>query len=136
MIGQGFIDCRRILQNKNKHANNKKRSLSMNPRLHLRSRCAISVLALLTMLSFSACDPASRSVDVARSAATSHGEILGVASPYDPDITVYRGVPYAAPPVDELRWQPPQPPIPSPLFCNSLLNCPPPPPSPSSLLRA
>ena len=84
----------------------------MNPRLHLHSRFAGSALALLMMLFFSACDPGSRSVDVARSAATSHGEILGVASPYDPDITVYRGVPYAAPPIDELRWQPPQPPIP------------------------
>ena len=84
----------------------------MNPRLHLRSRYAGSALALLMMLFFSACDPGNRSADAARSAATSHGEILGVASPYDADITLYRGVPYAAPPVDELRWQPPQPPIP------------------------
>ena len=64
------------------------------------------------MFSLSACDPGSRSADAARSTATSHGEILGVASSYDSDVTVYRGVPYAAPPVDELRWQPPQPPTP------------------------
>ena len=65
------------------------------------------------MLFFSACDnPGNRScrrlLAVRRPLM---GKFLGVASPYDADITLYR-VPYAAPPVDELRWQPPQPPIP------------------------
>ena len=84
----------------------------MNPSFRLRNCCAGSVLALFAMFSLSACDPIGSAADVAGSAATSHGEILGIASPYDPDITVYRGVPYAAPPVDDLRWQPPQPPTP------------------------
>ena len=36
------------------------------------------------------------------------GSIQGVASMAD-DVTVFRGVPYAAPPVGELRWKRPQP---------------------------
>ena len=37
------------------------------------------------------------------------GEVVGIPSPYDDEITVYRGLPYAAAPIGELRWQPPQP---------------------------
>ncbi len=37
------------------------------------------------------------------------GDIRGDVSAYDPAIRVFRGIPYAAPPVGELRWQPPQP---------------------------
>lgn len=36
------------------------------------------------------------------------GEVMGIPSPYDDDITVYRGLPYAAAPIGDLRWQPPQ----------------------------
>ena len=36
------------------------------------------------------------------------GQIQGVVS-NDPDVVVYKGVPYAAPPVGDLRWKAPQP---------------------------
>lgn len=41
---------------------------------------------------------------------TEAGEIRGIFG-YDPRITVFKGVPYAAPPVGELRWRAPQPPV-------------------------
>jgi para-nitrobenzyl esterase len=37
---------------------------------------------------------------------TSHGFVRGVV---ENDLTVYRGIPFAAPPVGDLRWRPPQP---------------------------
>jgi para-nitrobenzyl esterase len=39
------------------------------------------------------------------------GMVSGVPA-RDPAITVFRGIPFAAPPVGELRWRPPEPPIP------------------------
>jgi len=37
------------------------------------------------------------------------GKISGAPSKTDSDILVFKGIPYAAPPVDEWRWKPPQP---------------------------
>ncbi len=37
------------------------------------------------------------------------GDIRGAAAHGNPDIVAFKGVPYAAPPVGDLRWKPPQP---------------------------
>jgi para-nitrobenzyl esterase len=37
---------------------------------------------------------------------TEYGRVEGVI---ERDLTVYRGIPFAAPPVGDLRWRPPQP---------------------------
>lgn len=42
--------------------------------------------------------------------ALTSGQVSGVA--IDEGVTVYRGIPFAAPPVGDLRWKEPQPPIP------------------------
>ena len=44
-----------------------------------------------------------------RKVVTSYGTIEGIVSG-DPRITVFKGVPFAAPPIGALRWAPPQPP--------------------------
>ena len=40
------------------------------------------------------------------------GEISGAPSSLSEDVWVYRGIPFAAPPVSDLRWRPPEPPEP------------------------
>lgn len=46
-----------------------------------------------------------------RTTTTEYGRVSGLVG-RDPRVTVYRGVPYAKPPVGELRWRAPQPPEP------------------------
>ena len=37
------------------------------------------------------------------------GQVQGVKADDHPDVFVYRGIPYAAPPIGDLRWKAPQP---------------------------
>ena len=37
------------------------------------------------------------------------GQVQGVVTDDHSDVIVYRGIPYAAPPLGELRWKAPQP---------------------------
>ena len=37
------------------------------------------------------------------------GQVQGVLADDHPDVFVYRGIPYAAPPIKENRWKEPQP---------------------------
>jgi para-nitrobenzyl esterase len=43
---------------------------------------------------------------------TAYGSVSGVISDRYPDVTIFKGVPYAAPPVGDLRWKAPQDPEP------------------------
>ena len=40
------------------------------------------------------------------------GQVQGVLADDHPDVFVYRGIPYAAPPIKENRWKEPQPIVP------------------------
>jgi carboxylesterase type B len=70
----------------------------MCPRCVLVSALAVAILAAGDAVALS--DPV----------ATRSGPVAGEAVGGDGGVRVYRGIPYAAPPVGELRWRPPQPP--------------------------
>ena len=61
------------------------------------------LLALLTLPALHA------HADKLKPVKTDHGKVLGVPTT-DGKVIAYKGIPYAAPPVGNLRWQPPQPP--------------------------
>ena len=69
------------------------------------------VVVAVFILGLAACSTETPDHDGKAGASVSlaQGEVIGIPSPYDDEITVYRGLPYAAAPIGELRWQPPQP---------------------------
>ena len=76
-----------------------KETLMKSPSL----RVLLSVAALLMSWSTTA-------LAVEEPVQLTYGQVSGVE--LDDDVTVFRGIPFAAPPVGDLRWKAPQPPIP------------------------
>src|SRR4051794_36666135 len=71
-----------------------------------RFRLAFSVLAIATsLISYSFVYKAGVSLDVVK---VETGSISGVKN-VSGDVTAYKGIPFAAPPVGSLRWKAPQP---------------------------
>ena len=70
----------------------------------------VFLVVLMTGLVSCTSETSERDLQGAARMSLAQGDVIGVPSPYDEEITVYRGLPYAASPVGELRWQPPQTP--------------------------
>ena len=49
-------------------------------------------------------------IDIRKSVKTDYGLVSGIPG-IDTSIIVFKGIPFAAPPVGDLRWKAPQPPI-------------------------
>lgn len=51
-----------------------------------------------------------RDVDDLPTIKTTSGYVKGASSPFRSNVTIYKGIPFAALPIDDLRWKAPQPP--------------------------
>lgn len=78
-----------------------------------KNKCALVFLTLLVFLfTFTAqAEDGERAFTGLGEISTNFGKITGVVG-NDYDVTIYKGIPYAAPPVGELRWTPAQDPAP------------------------
>ncbi|MDO4496892.1 MAG: carboxylesterase family protein [Bacteroidales bacterium] len=65
-------------------------------------------LAFFSFLALAACTSQPQAVDNPI-LTIEGGQVQGVTADDHPDVFVYRGIPYAAPPIGELRWKEPQP---------------------------
>jgi para-nitrobenzyl esterase len=70
-------------------------------------RAAVVVLAAAAVLAACSSAPEPAAPPLGDQVRIEQGELAGTS---DADVLRYEGIPYAAPPVGELRWQPPQPP--------------------------
>ncbi len=71
-----------------------------------RWRRALTV-ALVCSVAAAACPPEAKTADAGAIVRTDSGPVNGTATD---EYRAFQGIPYAAPPVGELRWQAPQPP--------------------------
>ena len=65
------------------------------------------LLYVLPLLAFLGCNPMEEETDVPV-LSVEGGQILGVQTEI-PGVCAYKGIPYAAPPIGDLRWREPQP---------------------------
>ena len=78
----------------------------MRPIIKLRGLQVIVTLVLMSALG--ACNPATGTLSDAALISTPQGPVQGATTDH-PEIFNFKGLPYAAPPVGDLRWAAPQP---------------------------
>jgi para-nitrobenzyl esterase len=82
----------------------------MTMRLEVKMRHRIGQLLVSFFLLLSLCKASERVRAAGPLVHIDSGSVQGVESVDNPKVVFFLGIPYAAPPVGELRWKPPQPP--------------------------